>query len=161
MPSAVDDSPDGGPVVIGWREFIGLPEWGIPRIKAKADTGARTSALHVANLEELGGGRVRFDVVVHEAPRLELVTVEAVIRRIATVKPTPNKVERRPVVETTMSLGGRRRRIELALVCRRGMLCRMLLGRTALDGAFFVDPGSKYRITGRAARQRGVKELGS
>ncbi len=141
------------PVVIGWREFLALPEWGIPRIKAKADTGARTSALHVADLEELPGGRARFRVVVRESPRLKTVPVEAEVVRVAQVKPTPTKVERRLVVATTMRLAGVERRIEIALVCRRGMLCRMLLGRRALDGAFLVDPATKYRLTGKAARR--------
>lgn len=141
------------PVVIGWREFLALPEWGIPRIKAKADTGARTSALHVVDLEELPGGRARFRVVVREAPRLKTVPVEAEVVRVAQVKPTPTKVERRLVVATTMRLAGVERRIEIALVCRRGMLCRMLLGRRALAGAFLVDPATKYRLTGKAARR--------
>jgi len=152
-PSSDRSAPAPATLRIGWREFLALPEWGIRRIKAKADTGARTSALHVASLETLPDGRVRFEVVVREAPRLMLVPVEAALVRIAVVKPTPKRLERRPVVETLMSIGGRERRIELALVCRRGMLCRMLLGRRALAGEFVVDPGAKYLLSGRGARR--------
>lgn len=136
-------APDADPLVIGWREMIALPEWGIPKIKTKVDTGARTSALHVENLQQLHGGHVRFDVVVREEPQ-RLVTVEAPLVRMSRVKPTHDRVEERPVVRTKMRLGGVERSIEVSLVGRPGMQCRMLLGRRALSGAFLVNANLSY-----------------
>jgi hypothetical protein len=136
---------------IGWREFVALPDWGIPRIKAKADTGARTSALDVVDLDIREDGQVTFHVVVRESPRLKLVEVVAPVIRMASVKPRPGEVEVRPVVRTRMVLGGMERVIEVSLLRREGMLCRMLLGRKALADTFLVDPGSKYLLSGRAA----------
>ena len=141
--------------VIGWREFVALPDWGIPRIKAKADSGARTSALDVVDLEPCGDGEVMFHVVVREAPRLKLVEVVAPVVRTSNVKPRPGEIEERPVVRTRMVLGGIEREIEVSLLRREGMLCRMLLGRMALADAFLIDPGSKYLVSGRAAAGRG------
>ena len=144
-----------GPAVIGWREFVALPEWGITRIKAKADTGARTSALDVVDLEKLPDGRVMFHVVVRESPRLKLVEVVAPVVRTSTVKPRPGLVEERPVVRTRMLLGGVEREIEVSLLRREGMLCRMLLGRMALSNEFLVDPAAKYLVSGRGASADG------
>ena len=149
------DSPESPATAIGWREFVALPDWGIPRIKAKADTGARTSALDVVDLDLQEDGQVTFHVVVREAPRLKLVEVVAPVVRMASVKPRPGEVEVRPVVRTCMVLGGMEREIEVSLLRREGMLCRMLLGRKALADAFLVDPGSKYLVSGRAAADMG------
>ena len=137
--------------VIGWREFVALPDWGIPRLKAKIDTGARTSALDVTDLTELPGDRVLFHAVVREAPRLKLVEVEAEVVRTSSVKPRPGVVETRPVVRTVMRLGDVERPIEISLLRREGMLCRMLLGRLSLGEDFLVDASAKYLLTGRAA----------
>jgi len=57
------------PLVIGWTEYVELPDWGVKRLRAKVDTGARSSALHVENIEELPRGRVRFDIVLHREKR--------------------------------------------------------------------------------------------
>lgn len=137
--------------VIGWREFVALPDWGIPRLKAKIDTGARTSALDVTDLTELPGGRVLFHAVVRESPRLKLVEVEAELVRTSTVKPRPGEVETRPVVRTRMTLGDVERDIEISLLRREGMLCRMLLGRLALGTDFLVDASAKYLLSGKSA----------
>ncbi|MDA0666567.1 MAG: RimK/LysX family protein [Planctomycetota bacterium] len=140
------------PLVIGWREMIELPNWGIAKIKAKVDTGARTSALHVQNLEHLDDEHVRFDVVVREHP-LRLVTVKAPLFRVSRVKPTHDRVEERPVVQTKMILGGVEQTIELSLVGRPGMRCRMLLGRRAIADAFLVDARHCYVVSGRSTKK--------
>jgi len=134
-------------VVIGWREFLGLPDWGIRKIKAKVDTGARTSALHVDNLEFLHGNHVRFDVVVREEPR-RMVRVEAPIHRMSRVRPNHDRLEERPVVLTHMKLGALEYPIEVSLVGRPGMLCRMLLGRRALAQGILVDSSRRYLLSG-------------
>ena len=71
------------PIVIGWTELVDLPEWGIKDLRAKVDTGARTSALHVENIEELPRGYVRFDVILHRidcAKAFLVVVVESPTR---------------------------------------------------------------------------------
>jgi len=131
------------PVVIGWRERVDLPDWGIRRLRGKMDTGARTSSLHVENLEILPEGLLRFDVVVRLEP-LELVTVTAPRVRTAKVRPSTGSLQQRPVVRTNLRLAGITREVEFSLVSREHMLSRMLVGRTALRDAFLVDPGARY-----------------
>lgn len=141
------------PIIIGWREYVSLPEWGIERIKAKADTGARSSAIDVGHLEELPGDRVRFDVVVDRKDPGHLVTVEADIVRRTRVKSSFGKTRDRLFVETTLRLGSVEKTIELGLVSRKRMLCRMLIGRKSLQPDFVVDSGHMYRF-GRAKRRK-------
>lgn len=130
---------------LGWREQVALPDWGIRRIRAKIDTGARTSAVHVGDIQQLENGHVCFEVVIREKPKRRTVWIDAEpIVRDATVKPSSGHRQQRPVVKTRIVLGGIEREIELSLVCRKGMLCRMLIGRTALEGVFVVDPSKKY-----------------
>lgn len=128
-------------VVVGWRELVSLPDWGVSGVKAKIDTGARTSAVHVGEIVELEGDRLRFEVIASERPKRHAVWVEADRVRDSNVKPMTGVRQRRPVVRTRLGLGGLEFEIELSLVCRRGMLCRMLIGRTALAGRYVVDPG--------------------
>jgi hypothetical protein len=130
--------------VVGWREFIDLPDWGITRLKAKIDTGARTSAIHVNSLEELPDGRVRFQVVVKEKPNLRTTIVEAEPVRRTTVKPSSGIRQERLVFRTCLKIGPIEREIELSLVSRKGMLCRMLIGRMALPSHVVVSPVKKY-----------------
>ncbi|MFT5042352.1 MAG: hypothetical protein ACI8TX_003337 [Hyphomicrobiaceae bacterium] len=127
------------PVVIGWTEFIDLPEWGVSRLRAKVDTGARSSAIHVENLEELPRNRVRFDVIVHREKRDRHFHVTARITRKSRVRSSNGKTEARYFVTTTLRLGPVEREVEISLVDRGRMIHRMLLGRTALSGPFLVD----------------------
>ncbi len=142
-------------IVVGWREFVSLPEWGIQSIRAKLDTGARTSALHVENLELLTDGTVRFEVV-PGGNLAKRVPVVAELTRVTRVRPSTGKLQQRYVVSTVMRLGTVEKVIQLSLVSRRRMLCRMLIGRRALEDDFLVDPSSKY-VLGRAARRRASK----
>lgn len=139
-------------VVIGWREYVAIPEWGVKQLKTKADTGARTSAIDVANIEELSNGRVRFDLIVDRQHPDAKVTIETVIVRTSRVKSSLGKVHERPVIETTIKLGPVTKSIQLGLVCRKSMLCRMLLGRAALAPEFVVDPTHRY-LHGRPHRK--------
>jgi hypothetical protein len=142
------------PVIVGWREVVALPDWGIRAVRAKIDTGARTSAIHVDSLAELPDGRVRFDVVVREKPTLQTVRVEADLVRRAVVKPSHGKRQERLVCRTVMRIGPLEHEVELSLVSRKGMLCRMLVGRRALPGHVLVDPGRKYLHGGVKVRRR-------
>lgn len=134
------------PIVIGWREKIDLPEWGLKRVRAKTDTGARTSAIDVADIEEIGDDEIRFRVVYHHDPEQVTKWIHAKVIRESTVKPSHGETQQRYVCETLIRIGEVERRIEISLVSRKGMLCRMLLGRTALDG-ILVDATRKYVLT--------------
>ena len=146
-------------LVIGWRESVSLPDWGIHSIKTKIDTGARTSAIHVDNLQLLPGNRVGFDVIVaigRADKQASRVAVQADVIRISRVRLSHGRRQRRPVVATRMRLGPIERTIELSLVSRNNMLCRLLLGRMALKGNFLVDPGKARRLTRRTQPLRGT-----
>ena len=136
--------------VIGWRERVDLPEWGVTRILAKIDTGARTSSVHVEHIEPVGEGRVRFEVVVARATKTRperTMVVETDLVRTARVRPSTGRLQRRPVVEALVRIGPVERRIELSLVSREHMLCRMLLGRTALAGLVVIDASRTYLMS--------------
>lgn len=143
-------------LVIGWREPVSLPDWGIGSIKTKIDTGARTSAIHVDNIEHLDGGRIRFDVITSvrtDARGRRLIrrkAVETTVVRTSRVRNSAGKCEERPVVSTTLRFGPVEREIELSLVCRKRMLCRMLLGRMALKHGFLIDPTHARLLTAPA-----------
>lgn len=120
--------------MIGWNEYVGLPEWGIRAIRAKMDSGARSSALHVDSIEELGRGRVRFDVVLSRRKRHRRVHVEERIVRRGRVRSSSGHWETRLFVATAVRIGPLERIVEFSLVDREKMIYRMLLGRRALSG---------------------------
>lgn len=125
--------------VIGWKESIDLPEWGIYNITAKTDTGARRSAIDVDDLVELPGHQVQFQVAADRRKDALKTTVVADIVHQTHVRSSNGQQHERYFVATTIQVGRVRRKIELSLTSRKHMLCRMLLGRLALDGAFLVD----------------------
>ncbi len=138
-------------VHIGWREWAALPDLGVPAIKAKVDTGARTSSLHAWDtvvFEEEGTRRVRF--VLHPVQRSMRHTVECVadLADVREVRNSGGGSEPRPVIVTTLRLGGHLWPIEITLTRRDEMGFRMLLGRQAIRGRFVVDPGRSF-LTGR------------
>lgn len=137
------------PLVIGWREVVALPDWGIEKVNAKADTGARTSAIDVLDLEELPGDRVRFHVARFRKnrDRDRAVEVIAPVVRRSRVRSAHGTTHDRLFVHTTIRIGDHTKRIELGLVCRKRMICRMLIGRAALAGDFLVDSEQKHMIT--------------
>ncbi len=147
-----------GRLVIGWKERVALPDWGVPRLIAKADTGARTSAIDVAHIEEISSDVVRFDMVLSRwargAGHSDHVTIETPIIRRSVVRSSLGVEHERLFVGTEIEIGGVRKRIEVGLVSRRNMLCRMLLGRAALEPEFLVDPGA-HRLLSPPRRRRG------
>tara|TARA_Y100000590_G_scaffold291057_1_gene327686 strand:+ start:7301 stop:7744 length:444 start_codon:yes stop_codon:yes gene_type:complete len=136
-------------LAIGWRERIAIPELKIKEIKVKVDTGARTSALHVTDLEIIKKGRKTFvDFYVHpnqdsSRPRFRnLVEVEC----FKDVKSSNGVSSKRPVIKVDAKLGQVTKTIEVTLVNRDMMGFRMLLGRAALRGEFLVDSGKSYLL---------------
>lgn len=142
------------PKLIGWAEWVDLPRWKIRGIRAKVDTGARTSALHCDNIEPLPGDRIRFDVILHRKHSDRRVTIVARIKRRCAVRSSTGVAEMRYVVSTTLRLAGVRKRIEITLAKRGEMRYRMLLGRAALAGDFVIETGRKYVATSRPRQRR-------
>lgn len=133
--------------VIGWREWIALPDLGIDSLKAKVDTGARSSSLHaydIRGFKRRGISWVRFRV--HPVQRNHRITVEAEARVIGKrkVRTSSGHDSLRWVIETDALLGGERWPIEITLTRRDAMGFRMLLGRQALRSRFLVDPGRSF-----------------
>jgi len=136
--------------IIGWREWLALPELQVPAIKAKIDTGARTSALHAFFVEPFtreGRQMVRFGVHPLQK-RLDVeIFCEAPIKDFRKVSDSGGHREMRYVIETTILIGDLPRQIEMTLTNRDNMKFRMLLGRTAMEG-LQVIPDQSY-LTGR------------
>lgn len=151
-----------GPVRIGWRERVGLPAWGIEAIEAKSDTGARSSAVDVKNLKFLNEAEdeVSFEVVLSRTDRAQTIPITTKVKRHSKVKSSNGHVSERVVVETEMELGGVRKKIDISLICRKPMQCRMLIGRTALSEDFLVDSSSTYLASEkpRKVRKKRVKK---
>ncbi len=140
--------------VVGWREWLQLPELGIECIKAKIDTGARTSALHAFELERIeieGRPWVRF--LAHPLQRDIETTVEVTVPLIGErrVKPSTGQASLRPVISTRVVLGKRSWPIDITLVNRDVMGFRMLLGRRAIRRRLLVDPARGFLAGDRSA----------
>jgi hypothetical protein len=127
---------------IGWTEYVELPDWGIASLCAKMDTGARSSAIHVEELREIGRERVRFCVVLRRGDPHRRVEVSARVVRRGRVRSSNGQYEWRLFVRSTLRLGALERSVELSLVDRREMTYRMLLGRSALAG-LLIDPAHR------------------
>ena len=132
------------PVTIGWRETVELPDWGLTMM-AKADTGARSSAIDCAELEVLPDDRVRFKVRLSRK-KDEFKTLEAPIVARKRVRSSTGHGQERIYVETRMVMMGREKIIRISLVCRKKMIHRILLGREALSGDFLVDCGLSHWV---------------
>jgi hypothetical protein len=133
--------------VAGWREWVGLPGLGVPWVKAKLDTGARSSALHAFDVEELerdGETWVRYAVRPWQRSDEDLVTAESRVLDRRAVRSSSGHAEERYVVSLDVTIGGRTVAAEVTLSNRDEMGFRMLIGREALRGGFLVDPGRSY-----------------
>lgn len=134
-------------VTLGWREKIALPQLNLNRLRAKVDTGAKTSSLHTFFAEyfdEAGVRKVRFGVHPKQGNTNVEVICEATVVDERNVKNSGGQIELRPVIKTLIVLGSIRQSIEITLTSRDDMKYRMLLGRSALEGHFIVNPEKSY-----------------
>jgi hypothetical protein len=157
--------PPGGPpprglLLIGRKEYLDFPDWGLRRLRVKVDTGAYNSALDVAgyDLFEVDGvGRVaRLRLALDRRRPDRLTLVEVPVLRTVVVSNPGGLRQQRPLLEVTVRLGPVTRRIRLTITDRSHMRCRMILGRQALAGSFLVDVSQKYLLR----REEGVGRRG-
>ncbi len=154
-------SADGKPT-IGWREWVRLPGLTELPIKAKVDTGARTSTLHAFGVEEFerdGEPWARFGFHPNQRDEGTEAEAEAPLVDRRTIKPSSGQGELRHVIATELVIDGRSLPIELTLTRRDAMGFRMLLGRRVLREGFVVDPSRSYRTAeSKEVRRRAGKE---
>lgn len=134
--------------ILGWREWVGLPELGVDAIKVKLDTGARTSSLHAFDIERFdrdGTPMARFEIHPRQRSGADAIQVEVEVVDERLVRDSGGRQELRPVIETEIQVGDETWPIELTLTRRDEMGFRMLLGRQALRKRAVVDPGSSFR----------------
>ncbi|MBX7149717.1 RimK/LysX family protein [bacterium] len=133
--------------IIGWREWVSLPDLVIPQIKAKIDTGAKSSSIHAFDLELITRGKLRIArFIIHPLQKNEKksVAVELPIHDFRSVKSSNGQEELRPVILTRVSLMGLTWPIELTLTRRDDMGFRMLLGRQAIRDKFLINAGKSF-----------------
>lgn len=158
MTETIAPEADPSLITIGWRERVDLPEFGLVGIRAKADTGARSSALDVSGIEMTNDDRVRFTVRYHSAERrTEEHTFEKEVARTTRVRSSFGRQADRIFVRTIIRLAGLEFECEIGLVDRSKMLCRMLIGRQTLSDRFVVDSAHTY-LHGRAHRLPRIAE---
>lgn len=141
---------------IGWREWLTFPELCESPVKAKIDTGARTSAMHAFDLRVVhvdGVAIARFELHPHQRSAAESTPVELPIRGYRRVRSSNGRSETRPVVITRATLGPVTWPIELTLTSRDAMGFRLLLGRAALRRRFMIDPGRSF-VASRSGRSK-------
>jgi hypothetical protein len=137
---------EDGLILVGWREWVTLPDTSSLPIKAKVDTGARSSALHATGIRTGGEGWIRFILHPHQRRSDDPVEIRAPLVDHRKVRSSSGVSEPRPTVRLTLGLGPHRWPVEVTLTRRDRMGFRMLLGRTALRGRFLVDPGASFLL---------------
>lgn len=144
-------------LTLGWREWIGLPELGLSDIKAKVDTGARTSTLHafeVRPFSEHGNQRVEFKIHPKQRDSELVVSCIADILDERVVTDSGGHKEARLVIVTPLTIGPYSWPIEMTLTSRDSMMFRMLLGRTAIEGLALVNPSKSYLVGKKPRKKR-------
>ena len=143
-------------ITVGWREWVFLPDLGLPPIKAKIDTGARTSCLHAFSVEPFekdGKEWVRFGIHPHQDDLKTEAYCEAEVFDKRTVTDSGGHTEERYVITTELALAEQRWPIEVTLTNRDTMLFRMLLGRTTMENKIIVNPAESF-LLGRKKKQK-------
>lgn len=143
-------------LIIGWREWVSLPLLGLPAIKAKVDTGARTSAIYALDIERVtrnnGQDWLAFSVQPIQRDASIVRRCEAQLIDIRSVTDSGGHVQDRYFISTQVQIGSTLRTIEITLAQREDMLFRMLLGRTAMVPDIHVDPSQSYTLGRVSAR---------
>ena len=135
------------PLIVGWREWIGLPDIGLPAIKAKIDTGAKTSALHafdIARFRQSGTDYVRFSVHPIQNKNIPVIECTAPLFDERSICDSGGHRELRYIIMTRLLLDNVEKEIEVTLTNRDLMRFRMLLGRSAVKGLAVVNPAVSY-----------------
>ncbi len=143
-------------LTLGWREWVQLPELGLRNIKAKVDTGARSSALHAFEVEPFdddGVSSVRFKIHPNQRDNDTVVVCTAVLIDERMVRDSGGHSEKRWVIETPIRIGKQAWSVECTLTSRDDMLFRMLLGRSAIKNRAVVDPSRSY-LAGKRLKTR-------
>ena len=133
--------------IIGWRERVALPELKVEQVKAKIDTGARSSALHAFEIEEFKlnhKSMIRFQIHPRQRDNKYTVRAEAELLEYRKVTSSVGHSQMRPTILTTVQLGQQQWQIELTLTNRDVMGFRMLLGRQAMRDRFLINPGKSF-----------------
>lgn len=147
--------------IIGWREWVSLPDLGLIAIKGKVDTGAKTSSLHAFDISlEKKGTKTYVNFKVHPIQNdfTVVINCRAPLVDIRQVTDSGGHKEDRYVIRTTVVLANVKKKIELTLSNRETMKFRMLIGRAALKH-FYIDPSQGY-LAGKSVKQkRFIKEL--
>lgn len=142
-------------LTFGWREWVNLPDLGLPAIKAKVDTGARTSALHAFDLRpfvENGIQRIEFSIhpLQKNVDTVAICQADVLDKRM--VSDSGGHKEERWVIMTTLVIGSHSWPIEMTLTGRDNMKFRMLLGRTALESRALVNASGSYLVGKKPVR---------
>lgn len=141
--------------ILGWREWVSFPDLGIAQIKAKVDSGARTSCLHAFRVEPFereGRGWVSFDIHPQQGNTDDVITCEAPVLDKRAVRDSGGHEEVRYVIETTIRIGDRSHSAEVTLTDRDTMKFRVLLGRSMFRGKYLVDASRSY-LCGKKKRK--------
>lgn len=141
--------------IIGWREWVGLPQLQTDWIKAKIDTGARSSSLHAFGIQSFmrdGMECVRFNIHPWQRSESSSVEVEAEVIDWRSIRSSSGQSEDRPVILTKLRMGADVHAIEVTLANRDEMGFRMLVGREGIRRRFVVDPARSY-LAGKPPRE--------
>lgn len=143
-------------MIVGNAEWCALPELKVPAIRARIDSGAKTSSIHAVNIQEFYKGRqqwVRFEIHPLRIHTNVFVVCEAPVYDFRMVKSSTGEAQPRYVIQTTIEMGGEKWTIQTTLANRRSMGFQMLLGREAMTNRILINPSEDFRLTRYSKRQ--------